>query len=126
MSELKKEFTFKGCTINIVNSSKTVSDGHCVRFLLKYVSHYLADEILPYDGFIGSPSEFKYNKILNFSVKDKNDIIEIYKNSKPHIEIKKRGFHDIQLLSEVNSYVHSLFFEYLHTKQMSVTEIMSQ
>jgi len=120
-----KKFNFKGCDINITNESNYVSEDQCVRFLLTYTSHWLADEILAHDGYVWTPDEITDGTTLNMIVKDVKNMISIFINDKLHIEITPNEYHNAQLMCDQNGVVHGSFFERLHNIKCNGSDLMS-
>jgi len=122
---------FKGCEIQITNQSNLISDAECEKFGLKYISHLLADEILPPDKHLSGNYFIYENKFIEnkekikISVIDEDDSIIIKINNEAHISMKSKSFHDAQLLCDAYSSVHQSFFHWLHNVHDTGIGVMS-
>lgn len=118
-----EKFNFRGCDITILNGSNIVTDAQCVRFLSKYVSHYLSDEVI--DGKTYIPYDVENRTPLLIQVFDDNITIKVFVNKDLHIEMQAYQFHNAQCECEMQNSIHMAFFENLHKWKLDGKDIMS-
>ena len=115
---------FKGCKITIENNTYFIKDNQAIKFVLKYLSYYLADEILPYDGFIWVAPEVKKGTPLNVLMRETIETIVLSINGVDHLKMNSSGPHNVQLTKEAYGDIHCSFFKEMHRSKVSGYEYL--
>ena len=116
------KFKFKKREVFVNNLSNHVTDYQCTKFISKYISHLLAEEVLP-DGITYYPD--KGIDSYTFYIFDQDETILIRVNEENHIYFKLHEFHNMQLLTELRSSVHRSFFKSMRDIKVTGIDLMS-
>jgi hypothetical protein len=111
---------FKGCEIKeIENYTISITNNQCIKFALKYISYYLADEILPYNGSIWVAPEVKKGTTLNILIVELKGMLILSINGVDHLKMNSSKFHNVQLTKEAYGDIHCSFFKEMHLSKVS-------
>jgi len=119
---------FRGCKLTISCNQKTVNDYAVKKFVLAYLSCWLADymmidiknqsKVFTYTNHI-----IEKKKDINVFVSESNSKMQISVNKSRHIEFDLYRFHSIQLIAECEHNIHSSFFHNLHHEKVDGKDI---
>ena len=121
-TKIMSKFKFKKREVFVNNLSNHVTDYQCTKFISKYISHLLAEEVLP-DGLTYFPD--KGIDRYTFYIFDEDETILIRVNEENHMYFKLNEFHDVQVLTEIRSSIHRSFFKSMRAIKVKGIELMS-